>query len=106
MAFSSVALIRRIIQSHIEWSPGLQACLPSHTDQFRWSIMVNFIEDSVLLAVMLFGLLRKRNATRLWKLLLQQGLFWILVTALTELPSVVCPCSRCYGVSIALTHCA
>lgn len=74
---------------HIEWSPGLQACLPSHTDQFRWSNMINFVEDSMLLAVMLLGLFRRRNATHLWELLCLQGLFWILAAVLTELPSVV-----------------
>ncbi len=59
--------------------------------------MINFIEDSVLLAVMLFGVLRRRNATRLWELLYLQSLFWILAAVLTELPSVVCPCSQCCG---------
>jgi len=70
-------------------SPGLQTCLPSQTGQFRWSIMINFIEDSVLLAVMLFGVLRRRNATPLWELLCLQSLFWTLAVVLTELPSVV-----------------
>ena len=67
--------------------------------------MINFVEDSVLLAVMFFGVLRRRNATYLWELLCLQGLFWILAAVLTELPSVVCPCSRCYGVSTVLTRC-
>jgi len=92
MAHTPVALIRGTTQGHTEWSPGLQACLPSYTDQFRWSIMINFVEDSVLLAVMLFGVLRMRNATHLWELLYLQGLFWIPAAVLTELPAVVCPC--------------
>jgi hypothetical protein len=65
--------------------------------------MINFIEDSVLLAVMLFGVLRRRNVTHLWELLCLQGLFWILAAVITELPAVVGPCSRCYGVSTVNT---
>src|SRR5712691_5642312 len=103
MAYAFVALIP--IQGHIEWSPVLRVCLPSRTHQFRWCITINFVEDIVLLAVMLFGVHRRRNATHLWKVLCLQGLFWILAAVLTELPSVVCPCSRCYGVSTALTRC-
>ena len=67
--------------------------------------MINFVEDSVLLAVVLFGVLGRRDSTHLWKLLCLQGLFWILAAVLTELPLVVCPCLLCYGVSTALTHC-
>ncbi|KAN0121253.1 hypothetical protein V8E52_003841 [Russula decolorans] len=82
-------LLFSLNKSQIEWSPGLQACLLTHTDQFRWSIMINFVEDSILLAVMLYGVLRRRNATHLWELLCLHGLFWILAAVLTELPSVV-----------------
>jgi hypothetical protein len=52
--------------------------------------MVNFISDFVLLAVMIMGVLQKRNATYLWNMLYFQALFWILAATLTELPSVVC----------------
>jgi hypothetical protein len=51
---------------------------------------INFIGDFVLLAVMIYGVLHKRNATHLWNMLYVQGLFWILAAILTELPSVVC----------------
>ncbi|KAI0000195.1 hypothetical protein BJV74DRAFT_147471 [Russula compacta] len=72
------------------WVAEMHFCLISHTDEFRWSIMINFIEDFVLLVVMFFGVLHKRNATHLWNLLYFQGLFWILAATMTELPSVVC----------------
>ena len=39
---------------------------------------------------MFFGVLHKRNATRLWNMLYFQALFWILAATFTELPSVVC----------------
>ena len=51
--------------------------------------MINFIEDFVLLGIMILGVLHKRNATHLWNMLYLQGLFWILTATLTELPSVV-----------------
>lgn len=52
--------------------------------------MINFIEDFVLLGIMILGVLHKRNATHLWNMLYLQGLFWILTATLTELPSMVC----------------
>lgn len=47
------------------------------------------MEDFVLLSVMFFGVLHKRNATHLWNMLYFQALFWILAATFTELPSVV-----------------
>ena len=52
--------------------------------------MINFIEDFVLLGIMILGVLHKKNATHLWNMLYLQGLFWILTATLTELPSMVC----------------
>jgi uncharacterized membrane protein len=67
--------------------------------------MVNFIEDSVLLVIMIFGVLHKRNATHLWSMLYFQALFWILAATMTELPSVVCLSrSRCCEVSTTSTY--
>ena len=57
--------------------------------------MVNFIEDFVLLGIMILGVLHKKNATHLWNMLYLQGLFWILTATLTELPSMVCRLCRC-----------
>jgi len=84
LAGSSYALTK----GQAVWSPVLRTCALSGTDQFRWSIMINFIEDTVLLVIMIFGVLHKRNATHLWNMLYFQGLFWILAATLTELPSV------------------
>jgi len=72
------------------WSPVLNACAITGTKDFTLSITINFIEDFVLLSVMFFGVLHKRNATRLWNMLYFQALFWILAATFTELPSVVC----------------
>jgi hypothetical protein len=50
---------------------------------------------------MIYGVLHKRNATHLWKMLYFQGLFWVLAAIMTELPSVVCLFfffTRCCGI--------
>jgi len=77
-----------LTRGHVVWSPALKACAISGTKDFLLSITINFIEDFVLLAVMFFGVLYKRNATHLWNMLYLQALFWILAATFTELPSV------------------
>lgn len=84
------------------WSPGLQACSISGTKEYLLSITINFIEDFVLLSVMFFGVLHKRNATHLWNMLYLQALFWILAATFTELPSVAC----LFWNHLHLAHCA
>ena len=39
------------------------------TERFRWGITANFIVEELLLAVMIAGVLNKRNATGLWRVL-------------------------------------
>ena len=86
----SMALISRTIQGQTQWSPQFRTCGVSQTAEYKWSIMINFVEDFVLLGIMILGVLHKRNATHLWNMLYLQGLFWILTATLTELPSMVC----------------
>jgi hypothetical protein len=38
---------------------------------------------------MFLGVLNKKNATHLWRMLYFQGIFWILTAIATEVPSVV-----------------
>jgi hypothetical protein len=38
---------------------------------------------------MFVGVLQKKNATHLWRMLYFQGIFWILTATGTEVPSVV-----------------
>jgi hypothetical protein len=38
---------------------------------------------------MFIGVLNKKNATHLWRMLYFQGIFWILSAIATEVPSVV-----------------
>jgi len=77
-----------LTKGQTQWVPALSTCSISGTNEFKWSILVNFVEDSVLLVIMIFGVLHKRNATHLWSMLYFQALFWILAATMTELPSV------------------
>jgi len=77
-----------LTKGHTQWVPALRTCGITGTYEFKWSITINFIEDSVLLAIMIFGVLHKRNSTHLWNILYFQALFWILAATMTELPSV------------------
>ncbi|KAH9061092.1 hypothetical protein EDB87DRAFT_481824 [Lactarius vividus] len=83
-----VGALYAITLGQAQWVPALRTCNVSQTTSYKWSIMVNFIEDFILLVIMIWGVLRKRNATHLWNLLYLQGLFWVLTACLTELPSV------------------
>jgi hypothetical protein len=94
----------RFAQGHTAWSPALNGCGISRTDEFRWSIMINFISDSVLLLIMVLGVMQKRNATYLWNMLYFQALFWILAATMTELPAVVCPTHECSVMFHRATH--
>jgi len=71
------------------WSNSTENCPIDGTSDFRWSILLNFIQDLTLLCIMFSGVLNKRNSTRLWNMLYIQGLWWILAWVVTELPSIV-----------------
>ena len=93
-----VALTLQVAQAYAQWTPILDICTISGTFEFRWSITVNFIVDMVLLGIMIWGVLRQRNPTRLWNMLYFQGVFWILVAIMAKLPTIVChPCSQLYS---------
>ncbi|KAI0270490.1 hypothetical protein BC834DRAFT_861669 [Gloeopeniophorella convolvens] len=71
------------------WDPTINACAITKTKDFRWGIMVNLITDLTLLSVMFAGVINKRNATGLWRVLYLQGLAWIFMASLSEIPPVV-----------------
>jgi len=57
--------------------------------------------DLSLLGIMFIGVLQKKNATYLWRMLYLQGIFWILTAIATEVPSVV---SHRYHTAHLLSH--
>jgi hypothetical protein len=77
------------IQAQAVWSPEARTCVISGTNAFRWSLLVNLVVDLSLLSIMFVGVLQKKNATQLWRMLYFQGIFWILTATATEVPSVV-----------------
>jgi len=78
-------------RAHAVWDPPANACLITGTNNFRWSLLVNLVVDLSLLCIMFLGVLQKKNATHLWRMLYFQGLFWILTAVATEVPSVILP---------------
>lgn len=77
------------MQAQAVWSPEAHTCLITGTNAFRWSLLVNLVVELSLLSIMFIGVLQKKNATHLWRMLYFQGIFWILTAAATEVPSVV-----------------
>ncbi|KAH9061079.1 hypothetical protein EDB87DRAFT_1821666 [Lactarius vividus] len=75
-------------RGYSHWSSSTGYCPIDGTSDFRWSILINFIQDLTLLCIMFSGVLHKKNSTRLWNMLYIQGLWWILAWILTELPSI------------------
>ena len=77
------------MQGSDEWFAPAKTCVITGTDDFRWGIVTNLVVDLSLLAIMFVGVLRKKNATYLWKILYFQSIFWILTAIATEIPCVV-----------------
>ena len=77
------------IQAHTVWNQQANACVVTGTAAFRWSILTNLIVDVTLLSIMFVGVMRKKNTTRLWRILYFQGIFWIMTAIATEVPCLV-----------------
>ena len=77
------------MQADSVWFPPAESCLITGTNAFRWGILTNLFVDLSLLCIMFVGVLRKKNATYLWKILYFQSIFWILTAIFTEVPCVV-----------------
>lgn len=58
-----------VTRGAIVWVPSVNACFITKTSGFRWGITVNFISVEILLSVMFAGVLNKRNASGLWRVL-------------------------------------
>ncbi|KAI0298687.1 hypothetical protein B0F90DRAFT_1818556 [Multifurca ochricompacta] len=78
-------------KAHSVWVPAFGACVITKTNSFRWSVLINLFVDLSLLCIMFLGVLHKKNATYLWRMLYLQSIFWILTAISTELPAVILP---------------
>ncbi|KAH9026034.1 hypothetical protein EDB85DRAFT_196628 [Lactarius pseudohatsudake] len=87
-------LIHGVVVLHGTWSRDLPvgACIITNTVETRTNIIVSFVTDLVLLALMLTGLLRWDNARRkggIWWLLFTQGVAWMIIVTVAEAPITV-----------------
>ncbi|VDB90043.1 unnamed protein product [Peniophora sp. CBMAI 1063] len=73
-------------------SPANETCIFLNTETNRLNVTATFVTDTFLLVSMLFGLLRWKDARRkrgIWDVLWRQGIMWLSLATLAELPSVV-----------------
>ncbi|KAH8980783.1 hypothetical protein EDB92DRAFT_259191 [Lactarius akahatsu] len=77
---------------HGSWNEFEGVCQIANTHTTSTNIIVSFVTDLVLLALMLIGLLRWENARRkggIWWLLYTQGLAWMIIVTVAEAPITV-----------------
>ncbi|KZV61459.1 hypothetical protein PENSPDRAFT_293933 [Peniophora sp. CONT] len=92
LAIQLGSFIRRLTQANAVWSPINGSCLFLNTQANQANITATFATDSLLLFTMLFGLFKWRDARRrhgIWDLLWRQGLMWLALATIAEVPTVV-----------------
>ncbi|KAI0056988.1 hypothetical protein BV25DRAFT_1920530 [Artomyces pyxidatus] len=89
---ASVALnIRGIAVGRSVYNPTTASCLNLDTNSSFANAVGILASDVILLLLMLAGLIRARTARKfgLWKLLFHQGVAWLSIAAIAEVPTVV-----------------
>ncbi|KAI0056981.1 hypothetical protein BV25DRAFT_1902914, partial [Artomyces pyxidatus] len=89
---ASVALnVRSISLGYSRFAPINDACLNTHTSRALANAIGILVSDVVLLSLMLAGLTRTKNARMygLWRLLFHQGVAWLALAAIAEIPTVI-----------------
>ncbi|VDB95646.1 unnamed protein product [Peniophora sp. CBMAI 1063] len=84
--------IRSIVIASASWDSQMHACtLKDGVHASLPLLSATFGVDAVLLLLMLIGLVRRREARKfgMWAFLMKQGLVWLIVAAVAELPTVV-----------------
>ncbi|KAI0052414.1 hypothetical protein FA95DRAFT_1601789 [Auriscalpium vulgare] len=84
-------LIHGVATAKSVWVPASKACAVLNTHESKANIAVTLGTDIALLLVMLAGLLRARKASKfgIWQLLYKQGLLWLLLASISEVPPTV-----------------
>ncbi|KAI0045883.1 hypothetical protein FA95DRAFT_78706 [Auriscalpium vulgare] len=85
-AIRSAAITRGV------WIEASNTCIVLHTETSKDNIITTLVTDTVLLVLMWLGLMRWHRAGLeggIWRLLFNQGLLWVLVVTLAEVPSTV-----------------
>ncbi|EIM84468.1 uncharacterized protein STEHIDRAFT_159139 [Stereum hirsutum FP-91666 SS1] len=83
-------LIHGVTEGKAIWLPDENTCDVLNTEKARNNVIATLATDVSLLSIMLVGLLRKRGAGMfpLWRMLYHQGLAWIALAAVAEIPPV------------------
>ncbi|KZV75857.1 hypothetical protein PENSPDRAFT_748266 [Peniophora sp. CONT] len=78
-------------QADAAWLPTNSTCLVLDTQTSKANVTTTLLTDLFLLVVMLVGLFRWREArtSDVWKLLWNQGLIWLALATIAEVPTVV-----------------
>jgi len=86
-------LLQGIIRVRFVWLPEQRACASSNVDGIGLALIITLLTDILLLVIVLVGLLRVRRSGGgsfglqgvLWK----QGIIWLVLATLAEVPPVV-----------------
>ncbi|TFK35707.1 hypothetical protein BDQ12DRAFT_687825 [Crucibulum laeve] len=82
-------LIRGVFDIHAIWDPTFQSCIPSNILSSQINIIVSMATDIIMLLLMLAGLYRQKFPGALWKMLHRQGIIWIVVATIGQIPAVL-----------------
>ncbi|KAH9993250.1 hypothetical protein BJV77DRAFT_999543 [Russula vinacea] len=86
-----VIYIRSMARADAMWDPAANTCIILHTQRSVEPVTITLVEDFILLALMLSGLRRYGEAGMfgLWRFLYYQGLFWLALVTVAEIPPTV-----------------
>jgi len=85
-------LIYNMVKLRSSWAPAQNTCYVVNTDTSKPTILCYLITDIILLLVMLLGLFRLRfegGMFGLGRLLWRQGILWLLLATIAEVPPSV-----------------
>ncbi|KZV74190.1 hypothetical protein PENSPDRAFT_749496 [Peniophora sp. CONT] len=85
-------LIHSVTIATASWATKMQGCVLKDSVHASLPLLsATFAVDAVLLSLMLVGLMRRREARKfgMWRFLVKQGLVWLAVATVAELPTVV-----------------
>ncbi|KZV75858.1 hypothetical protein PENSPDRAFT_680834 [Peniophora sp. CONT] len=91
LAAETAFFVHEIVVAEAVWLPAEVTCVAVETQRNRLLTTIS-ITDIFLFFSMLTGLLRLRNGlshSGLWRLLWNQGLIWLLLATIAEVPTVV-----------------
>jgi len=94
--FNISFLIYGITRIRATWTPDAATCSVLNFQSNKLNVIIMLSTDIVLLVIMLIGLLRRgfheRSAFGIGRLLWRQGLIWLLIATLAEVPPTVFIC--------------